>query len=103
MQVLSEEKSRLLAEKNGWSHKYAEGLVEGETFRRVGKTLTTYTLVGIDEYALGFRAGYFERQMPVFGRIASVGAAARGPRNVRQGHVAGSTEMTEYLPKMAQQ
>lgn len=64
MKVLSTEKSKLVAEQNGWSLVHAQGFVDGETSRRLGKTPALCTLVGIDDYALGFRAGYFERQNP---------------------------------------
>src|SRR5262245_7546801 len=62
MKVLSTEKSKLLAELNGWSLAFAQGYVEGETSRRLGKTPSLHVLVGIDETSMGFRAGYFERQ-----------------------------------------
>ena len=62
MKVLSSERSRQLAEQNGWSLAFAQGAVDGEAFRRLGKPAALHTLVGIDQYALGFRAGYFERQ-----------------------------------------
>ena len=62
MKVLSKEKIKVLAETHGWSLAHAEGYVEGETFRRCGKTPSTYAQIGIDEYCLGFRAGYYERQ-----------------------------------------
>jgi hypothetical protein len=62
MKVLSTEKSKLLAEQNDWALDYARGFVDGETSRRLGTAPALYTLVGIDEYCLGFRAGYFERQ-----------------------------------------
>ena len=61
MNVLSEEKAKLLAEKNGWPLAWAEGYVDGETFRRRGEPPTIYAQIGIDEYSLGFRAGYYER------------------------------------------
>ena len=64
MRVLSEEKAKLLAEKNGWSLAHAAGYVEGETFRRRGMTPSMYARIGIDEYSLGFRAGFYERQNP---------------------------------------
>jgi len=64
MKVLHEEKVKLLAEKNGWSLAHAEGYIEGETFRRRGMTPSRYAQIGIDEYSLGFRAGYYERQNP---------------------------------------
>jgi hypothetical protein len=62
MKLLSTERSKHLAEQNGWSLAYAQGNVEGETSRRLGKAPALHALVGIDEYSLGFRAGYFERQ-----------------------------------------
>jgi hypothetical protein len=60
--VLSREKFKVLAEKNGWSLDHAKGFVDGESSRRRGKTPSKLALIGIDEYCLGFRAGYFERQ-----------------------------------------
>jgi hypothetical protein len=62
MKVLASERSRQLAEQNGWSLAYAQGSVDGEAFRRAGKAPSLHALVGIDQYSLGFRAGYFERQ-----------------------------------------
>src|SRR6185436_11033223 len=61
MKVLSTEKSKLLADQNDWPLDYARGFVDGETARRLGTAPALYTLVGIDEFCLGFRAGYFER------------------------------------------
>jgi hypothetical protein len=62
MKVLSREKFKVLAEKNGWSLDHAQGFVDGESSRRRGKPPSKYALIGIDEYCLGFRSGYFERQ-----------------------------------------
>ena len=62
MKVLSREKFKVLAERNGWSLDHAQGYVDGEISRRRGKPPSKYALIGIDEYCLGFRAGYFERQ-----------------------------------------
>ena len=59
---LSEEKIKVLAEKNGWSVMRAEGFLDGETCRRLGNTPSRYVQVGIDEYSAGFRASYYERQ-----------------------------------------
>jgi hypothetical protein len=64
MKVLSKEKSKVLAEVNGWSLAHAEGYVDGETIRRCGTTPSKYAQIGIDEYSLGFRAGYYERKNP---------------------------------------
>jgi hypothetical protein len=60
MKVLS--KVQVLAERNGWSSARAQGFVDGEMSRRRGAPPSTYARVGIDEYSLGFRAGYFERR-----------------------------------------
>ena len=62
MKIVSSERSNQLLEHNGWSLAYAQGQLDGETFRSLGKTLPPHARVGIDQYSLGFRAGYFERQ-----------------------------------------
>jgi len=58
------EKSKVLATRNGWSLAKAEGYIDGEIFRRRGKLPSMYAQIGIDEYCLGFRASYYERQNP---------------------------------------
>ena len=62
MKMLVNEKARVLAQHHGWPLPQAEGYVDGETARRRGKPASQYILVGMDEYCLGFRAGYFGRQ-----------------------------------------
>jgi len=62
MEVPSSEGSKRLAEQNGWSLAFAQGHVDGANARRLGNALTGHARVAIDEYSLGFRAGYFERQ-----------------------------------------
>lgn len=64
MKVLSKskEKFKVVAEEKGWSIARAQGYVDGEISRKRGESPSKYTLIGIDEYCLGFRAGYFERQ-----------------------------------------
>ena len=74
MKVLSKEKFKVLAEVNGWSHDHAKGYVDGEICRRRGTTPSKYAQIGIDEYCLGFRAGYYERKNP--GLMRSAGSAA---------------------------
>ena len=64
MKILSREKFKVLAEKNGWSLAHAEGFVDGESFRRRSKRPPNYVLIGIDDYCQGFREGYFERKAP---------------------------------------
>jgi hypothetical protein len=64
MKDLYNEKIKALAERNGWSLAHAKGFVDGDTSRRRGKALSAYVQVGIDQYCLGFRAGYYERRVP---------------------------------------
>ena len=59
MKVLS--KVNVVAERNGWSVARAQGFVDGEMSRRRGGVPSSYARVGIDDYSLGFRAGYYER------------------------------------------
>ena len=61
--VAFREKSRVLAEQNGWSLTTAKGHVDGETFRRRRKEPPLHILVGIDDYSEAFRAGYFDRPL----------------------------------------
>ena len=63
MRVLSEEKIKVLADRNGWSQALSRGYLDGQTLRRRGDAPSKYALVGIDEYCLGFRAGYYGRQL----------------------------------------
>ena len=63
MRVLSEEKIRIVAERNGWSRTLAKGYVDGQSLRRRGETPSRYVQVGFDEYSLGFRAGFYGRQL----------------------------------------
>jgi hypothetical protein len=63
MRVLSEEKVKVLVDRNGWSQALARGYMDGQTLRRRGETPSRYALVGIDDYCLGFRAGYYDRQL----------------------------------------
>jgi hypothetical protein len=38
---------------------YANGIVDGQSARAEGSSLSLYLQVGIDDYAKGFRAGFF--------------------------------------------
>lgn len=60
--MLTKEKHRVLAERNNWSLEFSEGFADGEVHRQRGKSPSPYVLVGIDQYCLGFRTGYFERR-----------------------------------------
>ena len=61
--VVFKEKSQVLAEQYGWPLPSAKGYVDGETFRKRHKVPPLHTLVGIDDYSQGFRAGYFHRPL----------------------------------------
>jgi len=64
MNLLSREQLKILAEKHGWSMARAEGYAAGATLRTRGKPPSKYELVGLDQYSVGFRAGYFVRGIP---------------------------------------
>jgi hypothetical protein len=82
MKALS--KVQLLVETNGWSLSRAQGFVDGEVSRRRGAMPSTYARVGIDDYSLGFRAGYYERGEPRGSgkNVIAVHAASNAPRDV---------------------
>ena len=63
MKVLASEKIKWLAARNNWSLAQSEGYIDGETCRRRGTMPSKYAQIGIDEYSLGFRAGYYERNV----------------------------------------
>jgi hypothetical protein len=75
MKVFS--KAQVLAERHGWSIARAEGFVDGEIARRRGTPPSTYARVGIDEYCLGFRAGYYERRTSQSTGAATLGRQSR--------------------------
>ena len=62
LMVLCEAKFHEQAKENGWSPAHAEGYFAGASIRRRGEPLSRYALVGIDEYCMGLRAGYFVRR-----------------------------------------
>jgi len=43
----------------GPSAAYANGVADGQSARAEGSSLSLYLQVGIDDYAKGFRAGFF--------------------------------------------
>ena len=65
MDASSSAKAKTIAEKMGWSLTQAEGYIEGQSYRRIGLRLTAYHKVGIDDYAKGFRAGFFGKETVV--------------------------------------
>jgi hypothetical protein len=61
---LSEQKATAIAQQMGWSLAFAEGYIAGQSERWRGNRPSSYAMVGVDDYARGFRAGYFERPNP---------------------------------------
>ena len=77
--VLLKEKSKVLAEEMGWSLDRAAGYLEGERYRTGGMEPSAYLKVGIDDFARGFRAGYYKRTEPVgAARVHNIANARRG-------------------------
>ena len=72
MSVSSKEKSKLLAEENSRTPEFEHGYVHGKRSRYLNELSPRYLILGIDDYAFGFRAGYFAnvRMAP---RAGSVG------------------------------
>ena len=54
-------RAELRAKRHAWSHTRAQGFLDGEMARRRGTVPSIYVRVGMDEYCMGFRAGYFVR------------------------------------------
>jgi hypothetical protein len=48
-----------IAGREGQSVSYANGFADGQSARAEGSSLSLYLQVGIDDYAKGFRAGFF--------------------------------------------
>jgi hypothetical protein len=83
MDDLIKEKTKVLAERNGWSLAHAKGYIDGQIFRRRGMEPSKYAQIGIDEYSLGFRAGYYHRKtaesMPSKNVAVPVSKAVKDP------------------------
>ena len=58
MKVSPKEEFKDLAARNGWSHAFAEGYVDGRAARRYGRLTGKYPLADLDQYREGFLAGY---------------------------------------------
>lgn len=58
MKVSLKQEFRDLAARNGWSHAFAEGYVDGRAARRYGGQISKYPLANLDQYREGFLAGY---------------------------------------------
>ena len=78
-EFLIKQNSGILANQNGWSTAYSEGYLEGRYNQRLGKSLGTYVKVGIDDYPLGYRAGYFERKNPAPLQVHKLNASGIAP------------------------
>jgi len=74
-ELLSEKICRAVAEDNGWSPAYAEGYVWGQSLRLQDKTIESHALVGIDDWALGFRTGYFGQESQASSRLPVAGTS----------------------------
>ena len=61
MKQMVTEKSQALVEEMGWTMQRAEGYVDGETYRRRGLEISTCHKIAMDEYAQGFRTGYYKQ------------------------------------------
>ena len=59
MKTLNEEKVKVIAERYGWTATYLEGYIDGKSARRRGLVPSTFQMIGIDDYCLGYRAGYY--------------------------------------------
>lgn len=59
MKRSTEDKVTVLAEQHGWTATYLEGYINGKNARSRGLEPSTFQLIGIDEYCLGYRAGYY--------------------------------------------
>lgn len=53
------EKAEVAERAYGRSPDHARGYLDGLAYRMHGKRPSKYLIIGIDEYALGFRAGYY--------------------------------------------
>jgi hypothetical protein len=101
MKILSEQKSRSLAEKYGWSLDFAQGFVKGESSRRSGARLSPYAMVGLEDYCLGFRAGYFERRNPAAMPVQNIAAPEPAVHNARRGITAAASTAAAFKPEFA--
>ena len=101
MNIFSEQKTNALVATNGWSPDFAAGFLKGEYSRKSSARLSPYAMVGLDEYCLGFRAGYFERQNPAATRVETPAAPEPAAQSVRGTPVAGSTTPTTFKQEFA--
>jgi len=55
------EASEALERAYGWSADRARGYLDGIAYRVNGLQPSKYLVIGIDDYAVGFRVGYYKR------------------------------------------
>ena len=72
--VASAKKLKIVSDQYGCSIAYAHGYLEGEALRTRGAPASDYALVGIDDFAVGFRAGYFLRNRRRSAPVAALNA-----------------------------
>lgn len=101
MNIFSGQKSKALAEENGWSPDFAAGFLKGEYSRKSSARLSTYALVGLDDYCLGFRAGYFARRNSAATRAEIPAEPESAALNVRGAAVAAPTTPTTFKQGLA--
>ena len=89
MKGLFREKFTVETEEKGGSVARAQGYMDGEVCGRRGESPSKYALVGIDEYCLGFRAGYFERKR--------AGSVRRADREIEDGGAGSPRKPTRRL------
>jgi len=52
---------KVLGKEESGQNSYANGYADGKSARARDEVLSPYLYIGIDDYAKGFRAGFFER------------------------------------------
>ena len=101
MKTYTERKSSVIAENNGWSADFTEGYLKGEYSRRSSVKLSSYAMVGLDEYCRGLRAGYFERKSPLTARAQPQLSKEQAAHGGRAGAAAASSSTTRFKQGLA--
>ena len=55
------ERIRTAGADSGWTNAFANGFTDGQAARGRNQPLSAYVRVGIDDYARGYRHGFFNR------------------------------------------
>ena len=92
-QAASAKKLKVVSDRYGCSIAYAQGYLEGEALRTRGAPPSDYARVGIDDFAVGFRAGYFLRT-----RRRSVPLAALNVKLVADSSRPDASSIVEEVP-----